>query len=636
MAIGSAIVSPLLVLVAVSCTGQHGAVTPSDRTELMPTRIVVQSNGTVETEFQRVPSGTVSTRIYARQDSVPVVSFDRDGNERPGIWTTVPFGPGTRFAPSVTVPIMVYRSTIGTHDERPVHEWRVLESVVLLSHPPSTPGWERMVPGSDTAILSTTYDINRRTGLHGMIVNRGCAEVVQFDTSAPSFRPQALGAVQRVEARLNKLLRLASNMQASCINLRVEFDDLGNEPGMGDPPPGPPKAMVMVPTIPVPYNTIANFLRVTNGGGVPDDSLDTGENNFFNDLPGGSGLRAVIGPAPGTVDPSVDTVLVPVAINALRQFGGASMTIEFSNTMAWDYNAEDGVAAGACDFEAVLMHESLHALGFISNADQGAPFDALTVLDWYRFDTADTGSTVSSGEFAGGDPRSVVAVANPIMTQNHQTPAEAYRMSSGHTTVPPGDGRMSGHWKDDVFTSTLIGIMDPTIGGGRSPLFPNYLTNADTRALDLIGWHIADDPVNVLLALANPAPGVMPVADATGVPTEPTFVWQPPTPGPNTLPGVTLVVYADPLGPNNPDGAQPAFRADDLTGSSFTLPDGILSTGTTCSWTTVTSNPWSFTESGPYAFTTQGPPPCPADVNGDGVVDPSDFSAWIASYNAGC
>jgi hypothetical protein len=28
-------------------------------------------------------------------------------------------------------------------------------------------------------------------------------------------------------------------------------------------------------------------------------------------------------------------------------------------------------------------------------------------------------------------------------------------------------------------------------------------------------------------------------------------------------------------------------------------------------------------------------PPCPADVNGDGLVLPNDFSAWIAAFNAG-
>lgn len=28
-------------------------------------------------------------------------------------------------------------------------------------------------------------------------------------------------------------------------------------------------------------------------------------------------------------------------------------------------------------------------------------------------------------------------------------------------------------------------------------------------------------------------------------------------------------------------------------------------------------------------------PPCPADVNGDGLLTPADFSAWIAAFNAG-
>ncbi len=28
--------------------------------------------------------------------------------------------------------------------------------------------------------------------------------------------------------------------------------------------------------------------------------------------------------------------------------------------------------------------------------------------------------------------------------------------------------------------------------------------------------------------------------------------------------------------------------------------------------------------------------PCPADVNGDGLVSPTDFNAWVLNYNSGC
>ena len=69
-----------------------------------------------------------------------------------------------------------------------------------------------------------------------------------------------------------------------------------------------------------------------------------------------------------------------------------------------------------------------------------------------------------------------------------------YDFSTGLTQ---GDGRQASHWKDDVLTGTLLGIMDPTLSYGTT----EGISAADLRALDLIGW----DPVPEAGDLAIPA-----------------------------------------------------------------------------------------------------------------------------------
>jgi hypothetical protein len=49
-----------------------------------------------------------------------------------------------------------------------------------------------------------------------------------------------------------------------------------------------------------------------------------------------------------------------------------------------------------------------------------------------------------------------------------------------------GDGRQASHWLDDSFTNETIGAMDPTSNPGQAIEW----TDADTRALGLIGWNV--------------------------------------------------------------------------------------------------------------------------------------------------
>src|SRR5262249_38988394 len=149
----------------------------------------------------------------------------------------------------------------------------------------------------------------------------------------------------------------------------------------------------------------------------------------------------------------------------------------------FDFDNRDGVMPGAVDFETVAAHEIGHVLGFQSEVDTVdmylPPLQVdIGILDLYRFrnDTFADPSTSAQFEVA---PRSMVPGEDEIFDV---VTLEA-RMSTGAVT---GDGRQASHWKDDVLTGVLVGLMDPTLPRGSH----EAITTADIRALDAIGWGI--------------------------------------------------------------------------------------------------------------------------------------------------
>lgn len=164
-------------------------------------------------------------------------------------------------------------------------------------------------------------------------------------------------------------------------------------------------------------------------------------------------------------------------------------SIEFNLDLNFDYDRTDGLTG--TDFLATVMHEIGHALGFSSSVDSvdSAPVIgpvALTPLDLFRV-APGTGATnftntpriMTPGQTAvfydGGQFKNASLGLSPFVVGD-------IPMSTGKNG---GDGNQASHWKNRSLlgSTTAIGIMDPIVVAN------GVITQADTRAMDLIGWN---------------------------------------------------------------------------------------------------------------------------------------------------
>jgi hypothetical protein len=164
-------------------------------------------------------------------------------------------------------------------------------------------------------------------------------------------------------------------------------------------------------------------------------------------------------------------------------FGSSDGQITFNSNFSFDFDNSNGVTGGQMDFETVAAHEIGHTLGFFSEVDtidfrqsnnQTASDIEPTTLDLFRFGPLSNPATTADFATSPRDLRPGVAAFFDDLSME-------YLFSTGRTQ---GDGRQASHWKDNDLTSTLIGMMDPTLAFGQTL----SITSADTQALDLIGW----------------------------------------------------------------------------------------------------------------------------------------------------
>ena len=232
------------------------------------------------------------------------------------------------------------------------------------------------------------------------------------------------------------------------------------------------------------YNTIRNAM-VADGAAAPNGAI-------LNSLPTAAQFSAIV---PSGSSLSSNIVLTQANAKALgfNVNFGADATMTFNSIFNFDYDRSNGITPGATDFETVAAHEIGHALGFISvvdAADTGATTLALRPLDLFRFQNNVAGRDPSTATEFNLFPRFLVP-GNDAITDDI---ANEFRMSTG---VNLGDGRQASHWKSDELTGVYIGIMDPTLASDTIEL----ITDADLRAMDLIGYNLVAVPEPGTIAL---------------------------------------------------------------------------------------------------------------------------------------
>ena len=175
-------------------------------------------------------------------------------------------------------------------------------------------------------------------------------------------------------------------------------------------------------------------------------------------------------------------------------FGTSDGSIVLNADVAFDFDSSDGVGVGLLDFEAVMAHEIGHLLGFFSAVDgiddalaagTGGVI-SLTPLDFFRFEAGQGPDNAT--EFSSL-ARNLVPGTAAIFDD---TGLFELALSTG---VQNGDGRQASHWRDDEFSGSGIGLMDPTLSSGRGL----FVGDTDRRALDVIGWDLVPEPSSAAL-----------------------------------------------------------------------------------------------------------------------------------------
>lgn len=154
----------------------------------------------------------------------------------------------------------------------------------------------------------------------------------------------------------------------------------------------------------------------------------------------------------------------------------------------FDFDPSNGIDPDKIDFQAVVVHEIGHALGFSTVVDLVDYLRArgqtetipLYPLDCFRLlpDQGARDFAQAARALTTGDLQSVQVFFDGTTD---------IAMSTG---LELGDGKQASHWKDDQLTGFFIGIMDPTL----SPGSREELTARDLRAFGLIGWDVAAEP----------------------------------------------------------------------------------------------------------------------------------------------
>lgn len=158
--------------------------------------------------------------------------------------------------------------------------------------------------------------------------------------------------------------------------------------------------------------------------------------------------------------------------------GGNVASMQFNSGFSFDYVPSNGVPFSQLSFVDTMIHETGHAMGFVSAVDTGATND-LETLDLFRFQRTDgTGTDWNPDTLAEFQTTArTVDFDNLNDDANVDFITAEYRMADGNPY-------QASHFREQ---SANIGIMDPALAGGETR-DPTYYSAADLAAFDAIGW----------------------------------------------------------------------------------------------------------------------------------------------------
>lgn len=194
----------------------------------------------------------------------------------------------------------------------------------------------------------------------------------------------------------------------------------------------------------------------------------------------------------------------------------------FSRLRDFDFDPVDGVGINQQDFTGILIHETVHALGFLSAVDEvdRALGQNLTVaeaesmrpisprsMDLFRVlrgAVVNDAGRSSFGLFQAADrilSPGVSGFEDQVFYDGNFFESDRagldFAFNDGEIPLSTGaflgDGQQASHFLDDAFTGINLGIMDPATGNSA---LRDWRTT-DQRVLALLGWDL--NPANVAI-----------------------------------------------------------------------------------------------------------------------------------------
>ncbi|MBY0312427.1 MAG: hypothetical protein K2W85_10180 [Phycisphaerales bacterium] len=312
---------------------------------------------------------------------------------------------------------------------------------------------------------------------------------------------------------------------------------------------------------------------------------------------------------------------------------GTAMTIRMkleTGTFKWQFKAGK-LRQGFTSFESVLVHETMHLLGFDSQCDNGSsavdpdgtPPSYIDIQDVFRFSNNTLPPNISS---AVRELRPMVQASLVVRPTGATNPATgAIPMSRG--VRPQGDGNQASHFLAAILQTppTPLGIMDPFVSqlGGGADLQGAYYTRNDWEVLDFVGWDC--DPSTITYKVSTNVPTQsIPAPQALVRSNGLRFEWQLDSDSTEYIVGVFMG--------NDPNNADPLYEyqvAFPTTSVVMPIADRLIPG--LYSWSVVGWNTGGATETDIRSFIVA----CYADFNLDGNGDQLDIFDFLNDWFAG-